>query len=33
MTMVDARQIGIDELRRLTKKLAEAERRERGEKP
>lgn len=33
MTMVDARQIGADELRRLAKKVAEAERREREEKP
>lgn len=33
MTMVDARQIGAGQLRRLAKKVAEAERRERGEKP
>lgn len=33
MTMVDARQIDASRLQRLTKKVAEAERRERGEKP
>ncbi|MGH9615721.1 MAG: BlaI/MecI/CopY family transcriptional regulator [Acidobacteriaceae bacterium] len=33
MTMVDARQIGASDLRRLAKTVAEAERREREEKP
>lgn len=33
MTMVDARQIDASRLQRLAKKVAEAERREHGEKP
>ena len=33
MTMVDARQIGAVDLQRLAKKVADAERREREEKP